>query len=294
MTSRTDVVVVVAATDARGTVAACLDRLVAEVAGRGAAVVVDASRDGTADLVASRSPDLRVLRRSPGRLVPELWRDGLDATTAPLVAFTTAQMVPRPGWLAALLATLEATGAAAVGGPIAPSATLDAIGRATFLQRFARALPPLAGPIEPPGDNALYRRDRLAGLEPLWADGFWEVPILRALRDRGEATAMAPGAVVEFVGGAGLGPTLAQRLRHARRFGAARSRGDGLARRLARTAAAPLVPPLLVARAVAALRRRRLPLAPWAAAAPGLALLASAWAAGELAGTWTGFHPFEL
>jgi hypothetical protein len=226
--------------------------------------------------------------------VPELWRDGLRATTAPLVAFTTAQMVPRPGWLAALLATLDATGAAAVGGPIAPAPGLTTIGRATFLHRFARALPPVVGAIDPPGDNSLYRRDRLVGLESLWADGFWEVPILRALRDRGESTAIAPEAVVEFVGGTGLSPLLRQRLEHARRYGASRSLGRGPAHRLARTAAAPLVPPVLVARALSALRSRRLPVAPWAAAMPGLGLLAATWALGELAGCWKYSRSFTI
>ncbi|HWE38642.1 MAG TPA: glycosyltransferase [Isosphaeraceae bacterium] len=294
MTSQPAVAVVVAAIDARATIAASLDRVRAEVAGRGEVVVVDASRDGTAEFVESLVPGVRVERRAPGLLTPELWRDGLRAISAPLVAFTTAQMVPRPGWLSALLATLDASGAAAVGGPIAPGPGLDTIGRATFLQRFARALPPVTGAIDPPGDNSLYRRDRLVGLEALWADGFWEVPILRALRDRGATTAIAPGAVVEFVGGTGLAPLLRQRLRHARRFGASRSLGRGPAHRLARTAAAPLIPPLLVARALAALRRRRLPVAPWAAAMPALGLLATTWALGELAGTWEESTDFPI
>ena len=32
---------------------------------------------------------------------------------------------------------------------------------------------------EPPGDNAIYRRDRLAGLEDLLDRGFWEAEIHR-------------------------------------------------------------------------------------------------------------------
>ena len=56
--------------------------------------------------------NVRVIRRPVGRLAPELWRDGLNATDSPLVAFSTAAIVPAPGWLDAMLARLAETGAA--------------------------------------------------------------------------------------------------------------------------------------------------------------------------------------
>src|SRR5436305_4069416 len=114
------VAVVVASIDARRTACASLARFLDEVGPRGEVVLVDASADGTADEAERAFPGLRVLRRPPGRLAPELWRDGLRATDAPLLAFSTAAMLARPGWLAALLDRLEATGAAGVGGAIEP------------------------------------------------------------------------------------------------------------------------------------------------------------------------------
>src|SRR5262249_1150170 len=125
--------------------------------------------------------------RTPGLLAPELWRDGLRASDAPLVAFTTASMVPDPGWLDALLGRLEATGAAAAGGPIAPGERLSAADRAVYLLRYANYHPPLpaTNAPQPPGDNALYRRDRLRGLEDLIDGGFWEAETHRRLLDRG-------------------------------------------------------------------------------------------------------------
>ncbi len=145
-------------------------------------------------------PRVQVLRRPPGRLAPELWRDGLDATDAPLVAFSTAQMVPASGWLSALLDRLDETGAAVVGGPIEPASGLSAADRALYLLRYVNYLRPLpeSGAVEPPGDNALYRRDRLRGLDAVWEDGFWEVEVHRRLRARGERLAMANEAAVEF------------------------------------------------------------------------------------------------
>jgi hypothetical protein len=297
--------VIVAAIDARATIAASLARWGGEA---DEVIVVDASREATAHdvcrvgtahraiptqgMVGSAHPtrgEVRILRRPVGRLAPELWRDGLDATDAPLVAFTTAAMVPEPGWRAAMLDRLDATGAAAVGGPIAPGSTLSATDRAVYLLRYASYLPPLPEPsaLEPPGDNAVYRRAALHGLEPLWAGGFWEVEIHRALRARGATLAIAPGATVTYQGGARLAPMLRQRLAHARRYGRSRAGRMGPAERLARAAAAGAVPALLLGRIAAALVARGERLGPWMSALPPLSLLLAAWAAGEARGLYS-------
>ncbi|MCA1686227.1 MAG: hypothetical protein LC745_09660, partial [Planctomycetia bacterium] len=284
------VVVVVAAIDARATVLASLSGFTAGVRGRGRVVLVDASKDGTAGEVARAFPEVRVIQRPVGSLAPELWRDGLRATIEPLVAFTTAAMVPAVGWLDAMLVRLDATGAAAVGGPIEPAGTLSPTDRAVYLLRYVNYLRPLDGPSdpEPPGDNSVYRRDRLRGLGHAIAEGFWEVEVHRHLRARGERLAMARGAVVAFHGGSRLVPTLAQRFRHARRYGAARSDGMTAPARLARAAVAPVVPALLLERIARALWCRGASFGPWVPAAPGLALLLAAWAAGEAKGTVAG------
>jgi hypothetical protein len=287
-------VVVLASIDAGPTVRACLDRWLAELEGRGSLVVVDASRDGTAGAIAADYPDVRLLRRPPGRLAPELWRDGLDATDAPLVAFSTLQMAPAAGWRQAMLARLEESGAAVVGGPIEPARGLAALDRAIYLLRYVHYLRPLIDPAraEPPGDNAVYRRDRLAGLESLLGGGFWEVEIHRALRSRGERFALADAAVVVFQGGTGLAALLRQRFEHARRYGASRTRGARPLARLLRLAAAPLVPVVLLRRIIAALLTRGQALADWLPALPGLVPLLAAWSLGEArgigAGLWTG------
>jgi hypothetical protein len=280
--------VILAAIDARTSACDSLARFRDELDGRGELVVVDASRDGTADLVEARFPDLRVLRRPPGRLAPELWRDGLDATDAPLVAFSTAQMVPLPGWRRAMLDRLESTGAAVAGGPIEPAAGLPPRDRAIYLLRYVNYLRPLpevdtAG-AGPPGDNAVYRRDRLAGLESLWRDGFWEVEIHRALRARGERPVMARDAAVAFRGGTRLAGLLRQRHEHARHYGASRSVGIGTMGRLARIGSAPIVPAVLLRRIFGTLAARGQSRAAWAPALPCLLPLLAAWSLGEARG----------
>ena len=267
-----------------------LARFAEEAGPRGKVLLVDASGRPEGAELAGHFGNVRVIHRPAGRLAPLLWRDGLLATDADLVALTTARMIPRPGWLAGLKAKLRETGAAGVGGPIEPGSRLSDADRAVALLRYSRYFPtlPESSRIDPPGDNALYRRDRLMEVESAWIDGFWEVDVHRALRDRGETLAMAGSAVVTFEGGIGLLPMVRQRWRHARRYGAGRSKGLGTMARLARVIAAPLVPPLLCGRIVVALRSRGMALIPWLGSLPSLLVLSSSWAIGEAIGTWSG------
>ena len=289
--------VVVAVTDASPIVAPNLAGFAAEVAAWGTGcelVVVDGSAAGVGP-----APTARIVRRSPGRLAPELWRDGIDATDADHVALSVGTMRPKPGWLGALHGRLETTGAAGVGGSIAPGPNLAATDLAVALLRYANYWPGRSdggAPADPPGDNALYRRARLDAVRPAWVDGFWEVDVHRALREQGETLAWAGDeAAVEFRGGSRLGSMLVARWRHGRIYGRGRARGLNLAGRLARTGRASLVPPLLLARIGRELRHRKLPLVPWLRAGPGLIALASAWAAGEAAGGWDrGLEPTTM
>lgn len=288
--NRPTVSVVLAAIEARATIAESLARFLDEAGSDGEVILVDASSDGTADHAVALFPGLRVLRRPPGTLAPELWRDGLNASRAPLVAFSTAQMVPARGWLTALRRRLDSAGAAVAGGPIEPANRLSPADRAVYLLRYVNYLRPFSSPdpAEPPGDNALYRRAALEGLESYWAAGFWEVEIHRQLRIRGETLVMADQAPVEFQGGGGFRLALRQRRVHARHYGAARGGRMSLAERLVRSAAAPLIPALLIRRIAAALAQRGRRVGPWLSAVPSLSLLLAAWSVGETLGTWLG------
>ena len=284
--------VILASIDAAGTFRGCLERWLHELDGHGEVLVVDSSRDGTALEIAACFPRVRVLRRPPGRLAPELWRDGLEATDAPLVALSTTRMHPVPGWRVAMLEELEATGAAVVGGPIKPadSHDRDHVSMAIYLLRYINYLPPLINRerIEPPGDNAVYVRERLDGLEALWKEGFWEVEVHRALRARGVPVVMATGAPVVHSGEGRLFPLLGQRYAHARHYGASRARRFTTADRLVRIATSPLVPLVLLGRIVAALAARGQSLRPWMPALPCLLPLLAAWSLGEARGMGAG------
>ena len=230
----------------------------------------------------------RILPSPESRLVPELWRDGLRAVDADLVAFSTTQMVPRAGWLDGLVSRLVERSAWGVGGAIAAADRLGPVDRAVYLQRFLMYGPDVPLPARPSGENAAYRRDRLMEVEDAWAEGFWEAEVHRRLEDRGGRWASAPGAVVDYAGSTRLLAMARQRVAHARRFGAIRASGRGRVGRWARGLATPLVPAVLLVRAGRGLTRRGMAVRPWLGAVPSFLLIAAAWAAGETLGAWSG------
>lgn len=98
--------VVVPARDAAETIGATLAGLAAqELGGKHEVIVVDnGSRDDTAQ-IAERG-GVRVVRRTRGDGPGAARNAGAAAAVAPVIAFTDADCVPAPGWLAAGLAAL--------------------------------------------------------------------------------------------------------------------------------------------------------------------------------------------
>jgi len=263
--------------------AASLDGFAREVAGRGELILVgDRTPRPTDD-----PPGLRRVDAPAGRLVPELWGDGLRAADAEFVAFSTTQMVPSAGWLDGLLGRLVDSDAWGVGGMIAEADGLGPVDRAVYLQRFLAYRPGGPIPARPAGENALYRRHLLGEREGR-AEGFWEAEVQARLERSGGTWAMAPDAIVTFVGPTGLRAIAGQRVRHAHRYGALRAGLWSRPARWARALAAPIVPAVLLARAGRGLRARRMPLGPWLAATPSFLVIASAWATGEALGAMAG------
>lgn len=95
---------------------------------------------------------------------------GLHATEAPLIAFLDDDETAAPGWLAALIAALEAFEADAVFGPIETVLPGEAAAHRSYLQAFfARSGPAASGPIAEPygcGGSLLRRATALPGPAP--------------------------------------------------------------------------------------------------------------------------------
>jgi hypothetical protein len=249
-------------------------------------IIVAAGTPPLAAAVEASFPDAIIECRPRGTLVPVLWAAGLSIARARRVAFTTGQVRVATTWARALLSALEA-GAVGAGGPIELAPGADAATAAAYFVRFSAfstpAWPKPARTRDIPGDNAAYDKEALLRHMDLLESGFWEVEFHRRFEEEGGVLQMEPGARAMLVGPVPFGPTLRQRYRHARVFGASRVAVHG-ERRFRLLRLAPLVPFVLIARiasrvlSVGEERRAFLKALPW------IAPLSTAWAAGEAVG----------
>ena len=224
---------------------ACLDALEPQV-GAGVEVIVS-ERDASPQDVRERYPWARFLER-PHALVPELWRDGIEAATGDIVALTISPMEPAPDWIASIRSQLADH--EVVGGAIEPGRRLRLADWAEYFCRYAREMRPFsaatAGDVA--GDNAAYRRALLEQLRDEYRDGFWENVFHRRLHREGIALWRSPAVVVYQGRSAGAAAFVRQRLSHGRLYGHQRGRSFSRARNAVGVLAAPLVPFLMTAR----------------------------------------------
>jgi len=194
-------------------------------------------------------------------LVPELWRDGIEASSGEAVALTISPMRVSTDWVATLSRLLSANDA--VGGAIDPEAGIRIRDVAEYFCRYSRDMRPFAAHAcrELPGDNAGYRRDALDRVPESFRDGFWEPDVHRALDAQAARLLHTPELVVSQGRSAGIGAFSRQRWRHGRLYGHQRGAHFGRGRNLVGVLAAPVVPFLMtfrVVRRVFGKRRHRL------------------------------------
>jgi len=225
-----------------------------------------------------------IVQERPGALVPELWRDGIDAATGAIVALTISPMRPAPDWVARIRERLAED--EVVAGAIEPGDGLRIVDWAEYFCRYARDMLPFERRENPaiPGDNCAYRRELLERTRGLYRDGFWEPEVNRALRADGVALWHDPSVVVYQARSAGFRAFFRQRFVHGREYGRQRGARFGAGRNAAGVVLAAVVPFLLVARTAGEVFSRGRLRARLVVALPALLAFDAAWAAGEAMG----------
>lgn len=221
---------------------------------------------------------------SAGRLVPELWRDGIDAAGGDLVALTTADHVPDGAWVQAIVEAHSSANLAAVGGPVTPP-NHGIVGRAVWFLRYSGlALIRAATDVSDlAADNVSYKRAALVRHASAYRDGFWEPAVHRRMIASGERLRFDPSLTVKLGSALPPGRFVVQRFRHGIQFGRWRATEFSPAVRLAAITLAPLIP--LVFLAKLARRALRLPgfRLQFVLSLPALVCFVLAWSLGE---TW--------
>ncbi len=221
--------------------------------------------------------------------VPELRAAGLRMTRGEIVVLIEDHLEPVPGWLQAVVrAHRDAPGRLAIGGAVDPSERDRPVDRAAYFCEYGWHMSPLPrGEVKLlTGANVSYKRaavDLLRGLPPAW-----ETEWHRVLAERGHALAAEPDIVVRHDRRFSAAEFLRERVRYGRDYARERSMGMPAVERLARAAAVPLLPFVLLARlgvSVAAKRRER---ASFLRSLAWTFAFFAAWAVGEAQGYLSG------
>jgi GT2 family glycosyltransferase len=220
--------VIVPSYNARHTIAHCLQALLQQSTDCAyEIIVVDSSDDGTGDLIAARFPEVKLLRM-PQRTLPGLARNvGIEMAAGDILAFTDADCVPEPRWLAKMVQAHAREDCIAVGGAVLNGLPLHPVAWSGCLLEFSECLPsfPRRFVALLPTCNVAFKRAAFEryGLFPpeLWAseDHIFSWRLSRA----GERLLFDPTIGVRHL----FRPRLRSFLRHQRRLG----RGSAIARR---------------------------------------------------------------
>ena len=280
--------VVIGAQEAAATIERCVQAVLAQTHGLHAEIIVaDGSTDGTAALVASRFPDVVLIRGSRASLVPHLWGLGIERVTAPLVAVTMAQCIPAGDWLEKILrAVHEHPDAAALGGPIDGPHDGAAIDWAVYFARYSAHMPPgMSGPVRDiAGDNAAYRRDALQSAWLDRANGFWETLVHHTLRADGKRIYAIPAVRVRLAPAVGGLRFARIRFQHGQHFGSTRTITSRRQRAL-RIVSTPALPAVLLYRIGRSVRQQRPDwMGHYLRSLPWLIMFLIAWSLGEARG----------
>lgn len=253
-------------------------------------IVVDASRDESAEIARGHDAAPQVITLPPDTLVPHLWAEGIRRSRGRWVALSTGHCVVPREWAESLVQALRG-GARGAGAGLLPLRGIRALDRAVFFLRYGGFLELTRGEPRPaddiPGDNAAYGGDEVRTFVRSAHDGFWELEYHEEIAKMDGVLTAVPAATAGFGVAFPFFTILRHRFDHGRRFGAWRATegGEGRWRVLLPS---PIVPLILLGRTI-----RRIRAFPelrgdlLQAVAPFLCL-AGAWAAGEGLGALLG------
>jgi hypothetical protein len=258
-------------------------------------VVAIAGENGsTGDAASIRLLDLGHLpQTSSGRaasrqheLIDRRRAAGLAAARGEIVAIIEDRSLPRPGWAGTIVRLHRELPHAVIGGAV-EIGRRAVLSQAVYFCDFGRYQPPFeAGPRPYVTDvNVSYKRRALDRTREIWRDRYHEPLVHWALERAGETVFLSPEPIVVQVrDGLTLGGLLAERMAWGRLFGSLRARDASFATRIGLLVRSPFVPPVLFARFIRDRLVRGGASRSILVTGPAVALLQTAWVAGEAAG----------
>jgi glycosyltransferase involved in cell wall biosynthesis len=266
----------------------CLASLEEQARAVGAEVIVVACGDDAyAQRLRQQFPWVHVVHQPAREGVPELRGRGVQAAKGDVIAIIEEHCTAAPNWLRTIQAFRPCEAHGVIGGPVVDHAYSRLRDWVVYFCEYNGAMPPAPdGPVfELNGANIAYTRQLLIDHRDLLAKGYWEAALHPVLLAEGVKFVSVPGMMVHHRGPFQFGYYLRQRYWFSRAFAGARARKLPAWRRLAYLVAAPLVPPLLLARMAQRVWRKRCHVGKFAMALPLFVPALTSLVAGE----WIGY-----
>lgn len=278
--------IVIASHNASQSVGACLAALENQLnESEFEIIVVDNSRDASAEIVTRDFPRCRLVQAAKDKLIPELWGIGILQSVGEIVALTTSHFVPANNWIAEILKAHNSD-EAGIGGAIENEQQAGIISWAVYFCRYsAYMLPFIKTEVNDfAADNASYKRRDLQRVEEMIGDGFWETFVHREMRRMGMTLALEPSIIVTHQHSFTFAEFINQRFWHGRQFGSSRAGNLSILNRLMLIVLSPLIPLIYLYRISRRVLARKRNLNQYFLSLPILTLFLISWATGELSG----------
>ena len=277
---------IVIASHGAGALADCLSSLRRQNPDGGAEIIVAHDSTGRSmQILEEQFPGVRVVDRTGPALVPELWARGAEAARGRAIAFTTADFIPAPDWIAQIRRH-HTLGYEAVGGAIENGARSSVVRWAVYFCRYAAYMPPFApqAAVQIAGDNASYQRAALEHCADLTTQGFWEYAVNERLRRDGRSLLLTPAVCVTHACAPGAWQFCRQRFAHGRVFGAQRATVASTGRRAVYLVVSPAIPCVVLAKIARRVVTNGRHIGAFVRAVPLVVLFTLAWTCGEALG----------
>tara|TARA_R110002095_G_scaffold203314_3_gene185190 strand:+ start:342 stop:1238 length:897 start_codon:yes stop_codon:yes gene_type:complete len=222
--------------------------------------------------------------------IPHLWRDGIRASQANLVALTTAHCIPSEDWVSRLLSIELPSNVAGIGGAIINDNKASAMDWAIYFLRYINYSAPKETMVayDIAADNAIYNRADIMQYETLLTNGFWEPSFHEVFIKSGKNLRIDPTLVVTHHNAYTAKQFYKQRFEHAKEFGLTRAKGFTFQKRLCYFFMSPVLPLIFLTKIIRTAKKNGQSHQRIGHALPWLLYFLLAWGSGEALGYWEG------
>lgn len=284
-----DISIIIASKNGRETIEECLSSIRKQKKSFVEIVVADQSTDGSLEIVKKNFPDIKLIEISESLLIPELWGEGIRASSGKIVALTTSNFIPANNWIDKIKESLKPP-YSAVGGAIENSSVGSLGDWALYFCRYSNYMLPFEKKDvnDMAADNAAYSRKALEPYKEFFKNGFWENFINSLMIKDGLKILQTPDIVVVHKKSFNILSFSKQRFLHGSFYGEERSKSFTLIKRLIFVLASPLIPLIHLRRISKRVYSRKRHIAKFLQALPVLVLFIVCWSAGEFCGYLSG------